>query len=257
MEFKTEHIIVIVLVLLVAWLILGRNSENFNVLEDRWAYPLTNEAGDLWTREFDRPVTYSYPDGRLAYIPQPTPNIPKSIYKEEIYDGAFEIPEFNYEEMPVPKKMGNVLDVDESEGDFVKGVAYNKMPDSDSQQHYYHLKRQMQTRESCKQETESFSPSSYEDNDQYFSTRQPLEIEQVPQIQQQMQQLQQMPRQMPQQIPQQMQQEMPQQKQMINKPHRPMIPQKNVMYVKRKSNFSTIILILVIIGLLYYIYSKK
>lgn len=246
MELKNEHIIVIVLIFLIGWMILNQTFENFNVIENRWAYPLTNEAGDLWTKEFDRPVTYSYPDGRLAYIPQPNINIPKNPYKEEIYNGEFEIPEFNYEEMPIPKKAG-AFNIDETQGDFLQGVSYDKMPASDAQQHYVHLKRQMQMLEPQPEQnsTETFDNSPYEYNDQQFSTHQPIRMQTQPQIQQ-------------------MQPEMQQHMQeMHQQPHptqrRARMPRKNIFYVKDRSNSSagTIALILVLAALLYYIYSKK
>jgi hypothetical protein len=255
MDLKNEHIIVIILVLLVGWLIMSQTFENFNVIENRWAYPLTNEAGDLWTKEFDRPVTYSYPDGRVGYIPQDSPAIPKNPYKEQIYDGDFEIPQFNYEDMPVPKK-ASAFDVDETQGNFESGVSYDKMPESDGQQHYMHLKRQMQTQMSESsdkvQATEAFSDSSYEYNDNQFSTLgpvyTPLDEQMPPQIPPQMQQMQ-----------KQMEQEMKPQMRPRISPQRPAVPRKNVIYVKGRSNSNmfTVFLLIIIAVLIYYIYAKK
>lgn len=263
MEFKNEHIIVIVLILVIGWMVLNQSFENFNVIENRWAYPLTNEAGNLWTKEFDRPVTYSYPDGRLAYIPQPNVNIPKNPYKEEIYDGKFEIPQFNYEDMPIPKK-ASAFNVDETEGDFLQGVSYDKMPDSDSQQHYVHLKRQMQTLErGDSNTTENFTDAPYEYNDQQFSTHQSLQPQTQTLIPTQMQQIQQIqPPVQPQmqQMPSEMQQmyQQDQQAQQQDKT-RNRIPRNNMFYIKGRSNSNVIniVLILILAVLLYYIYSKK
>lgn len=170
MEFKTEHIIIIVLVIVVGYLIMKNTSENFNVIEDRWAYPLNNLAGDSWTKEFDRPVYYTNPDGIVNYIPTKPDKIPKSLYKEEIYNGEFEIPKFNYEEMPIPIPQG-MSNMEETEANFIKGVSYEQLPESEGQQHYVHLKRQMQIFESPEEQTkmetdnmtETFNDLSYED----------------------------------------------------------------------------------------------
>ena len=264
MDLKYEHIIVIILVLVIGWLIMSQTFENFNVIENRWAYPLTNEAGDLWTKEFDRPVTYSYPDGRVAYIPQDTPAIPKNPYKEQIYDGAFEIPQFNYEDMPTPKK-ASAFDVDETQGNFESGVSYDKMPDSDGQQHYMHLKRQMQTQMSESSEgehvTEGFSDSAqYEYNDNQFSTLGPIYTQMPPQMPSQM--VAQMPPEMVPQIQPQMQPQMQQVQRQIRQdvPRQAgAIPRKNVIYVKGRSNTNmfTVFLLIIIAVLIYYIYAKK
>lgn len=144
MEIKNEHIIGILVIFVCIWLY-TKNTEKFNVIEDRWAFPLNNVAGDAWTKEFAMPAFYSNPDGILTEIPIPPMNIPKNHYKDQIYDGTFEIPEFNYENMPVPRNNANTLSyIDESSDKFAYGPSCDKMPDSESQQHYYHLKRQMQ-----------------------------------------------------------------------------------------------------------------
>lgn len=248
MEIKNEHIVVILLVILVGYLIMRQTSENFNVLEDRWAYPLTNEAGNSWTQEFARPVYYSYPDGKLSYIPENPTKIPKSVYKEQIYGGDFEIPEFNYEDMPVPRKE-KMFDVDETQSDFMRGVSCNRMPESDAQQHYVHLKRQMQAVEQSNimphdHGTETFHDSLY---DQQYELEEPQQFPaktQMPQTQMQLPHMQQV--QMP---PQQM----PMQPQM-----QPMMPRKYMMRHKRRhSNFHTILLIVIIAALAYYLYSKR
>jgi hypothetical protein len=171
MEFKLEHIALIIVIICIGYFIMKQTPENFNVLADRRAYPLNNLAGNSWTKEFDRPAYYTDPDGTIRYIPEPPFKVPKSIYKEEIYDGDFEIPQFNYENMPVPVK-SNMMDVDETEGSFLQGVAYDKMPESEGQQHYIHLKRQMQMFEQPQQAsqvqpredfvTEQFTEQTYE-----------------------------------------------------------------------------------------------
>ena len=152
MEIKNEHIMVILAIIVIVWLY-TKHTEKFNVIENRWDFPLNNMAGDAWTKEFELPAFYSNPDGILTSIPIPPQKIPRNHYKDQIYDGTFEIPEFNYENMPVPRKNNNTLSyVEESNDKFAYGPSCDKMPDSDSQQHYYHLKRQMQMLEGEQEE---------------------------------------------------------------------------------------------------------
>ncbi len=139
MEFKMEHIIVIVLILIAAYVVFRQTSENFNVIENRRAFPLTNEAGDLWIKEFDRPGYYTMPDGRFAYVKVNEEPIPKSVYKEQVYDATFETPKFNYVGMPVPKHNVGPSLIDETEADFEKGPSCKHMNPSDSQQMVEHM----------------------------------------------------------------------------------------------------------------------
>lgn len=213
MEIKNEHIIGILVIFVCIWLY-TKHTEKFNVIENRWDFPLNNIAGDAWTKEFAMPAFYSNPDGILTEIPIPPQNIPKNPYKEQIYDGTFEIPEFNYENMPVPRNNTNTLSyVDETSGNFSYGPSCDKMPDSDSQQHYYHLKRQMQMFE--EQEKDFDQAKKYEK--MTTETEQPT--------------------------------------QQIQQPQQP-LPQQNVVFVKPKHNNVNIILVIVIILMAYYIYTK-
>jgi len=134
MEIKAEHIIVLILIGLAIWIVMKQTAENFNVIENRYAFPLTNEAGNLWIKEFDRPGYYLGPDGKFTYIKNIPDPIPKSIYKEQVYEGTFETPPFNYAGMPIPKKSDISLVSDDEEGDFVRGPSCKRMNDSDSQQ---------------------------------------------------------------------------------------------------------------------------
>lgn len=134
MEIKMEHIIVLILIMIAIWIVMKQTAENFNVIEDRYAFPLTNEAGNLWIKEFDRLGYYLGPDGKFTYIKDIPDPIPKSIYKEEIYEGTFEIPPFNYHGMPIPKHGDISLIADDEEGDFERGPSCKRMNPSDSQQ---------------------------------------------------------------------------------------------------------------------------
>ncbi len=134
MEIKMEHIIVIVLIIVAIGVVFRQTSENFNVIENRWAFPLTNEAGNLWIKEFDRPGYYTLPDGRFSYVKVDEEPIPKSVYKEQVYDATFETPQFNYAGMPVPKHNVGPSLIEETEGNFEKGPSCKRMNASDSQQ---------------------------------------------------------------------------------------------------------------------------
>ena len=134
MEIKAEHIIVLILIGLAIWIVMKQTAENFNVIENRYAFPLTNEAGNLWIKEFDRPGYYLGPDGKFTYIKDVPDPIPKSVYKEQVYEGTFETPSFNYAGMPIPKHGDISLVSDDEEGDFERGPSCKRMNESDSQQ---------------------------------------------------------------------------------------------------------------------------
>ena len=151
MNIKNEHILVIILILVIVWLYFRRsemfdpNEGKINVINDRWAFPLPNEASDSWTREFDRTAYYSRPDGHISMIPVTPSAIPRNYYKDQIYNGDFEIPDFNGQNLPKPKGDTNGNnDVNETEKPFMYGPSCDEMPKSQAQQHYYNLRRQMQ-----------------------------------------------------------------------------------------------------------------
>jgi hypothetical protein len=134
MEIKAEHIIVLILIGLAIFVVMRQTAENFNVIEDRRAFPLTNEAGDLWIKEFDRLGYYIGPDGKFTYVKDIPDPIPKSLYKEQVYEGTFETPPFNYAGMPIPKHSDISLVSEDEEGDFERGPSCKRMNESDSQQ---------------------------------------------------------------------------------------------------------------------------
>jgi hypothetical protein len=136
MNGKIEHIIIIALLIVAIWFIISKSRENFNVIEDRWTFPLTNEAGDLWIKEFDRPGYCVGPDGKFTYVKSYVDPIPINPYKDAVYEGSFETPAFNYANMPIPEVSDLKYDVEESEGDFINGPSCKRMNASEAQQKY-------------------------------------------------------------------------------------------------------------------------
>lgn len=150
MNITKENIVTLVLIIIIVWLIYNYTiRESFDVIQDRWAYPLLNLAGDAWTKDQARAMYYSNPDGIMTGIPIPPTNDAQTPYARKIYRGTFEIPHANPYGFPIPDNGSGVRGMDDDDNYVISnpayaGCSYEKMPRSPYQSEDRSLPRALQ-----------------------------------------------------------------------------------------------------------------